>query len=67
MMATMQAFGWFHQHSIAELLIAHDMSCELFTSGLVASRLTPVVRFGQSFHLGIHPHIRPYYGMAMYF
>jgi hypothetical protein len=65
MTTAVQAFSRFHQHSIAKLLIAHGMSCELFASGLVASRFAPVVRFGQSFHLGIHAHIRPHYGMAM--
>src|SRR5215475_16134000 len=48
------------------LLIAYDMGCELITSGLDASRFAPVVRFGQSFHLGIHAHIQHHYGMAMY-
>jgi hypothetical protein len=65
MMTAMQAFGWCHQYSIADLLIARDMGCELFTSGLDASRFAPAVRFGQSFHLGIHAHIQPHYGMAI--
>src|SRR5215471_20308606 len=57
MMTAVQAFGWCHQYSIADLLIARDMVCELIASGLDASRFAPVVRFGQSFHLGIHAHI----------
>jgi hypothetical protein len=57
MMTAVQAFGWCHQYSIADLLIARDMGCELITSGLDASRFAPVIRFGQSFHLGIHAHI----------
>ena len=66
MITAMQAFGWCHQYSIADLLIARDMGCEVFTSGLDASRFAPVIRFAQSFHLGIHAHIQPHYGMAMY-
>src|SRR5215831_4180410 len=64
MMTAMQAFGWCHQYSIAHLLLARDVGCELFTSGLDASRFTPVVRFGQSLHLGIHAHVQPHYGTA---
>jgi hypothetical protein len=67
MMKAMQAFGWCHQYSIAYLLIARDMGCELFTSGLDAARFAPAVRFAQFFHLGIHAHIQPDYGTAMYF
>ena len=67
MMTAMQAFGWCHQYSIADLLIARDMGCELFTPGLDASRFAPVVRFRQSFHLGIQMHIQPHYGTAVYF
>ena len=66
MMTAMQAFGGRHQYSIVDPLIARDMGCKLFTSGLDASRFAPVVRFWQSFHLGIHPHIQPHYGMAKY-
>ena len=66
MMTAKQAFGWCRQYSIADLLIARDIGCELFTSGLDTSRFASVVRFRQSFHPGIHEHIQPHYGMAMY-
>jgi hypothetical protein len=45
MLPATQALRRCRQYPITEVLIAHDMRRELFTSGLGASRFVPVVRF----------------------
>jgi len=44
-LTAIQALSRRHQYAITELLIAHEVGREVFTSGLDASRLVPMVRF----------------------